>query len=112
MENTKSITITPSAVVEVKRLMALEKETPSYLRIGVEAGGCSGMSYSLSFEDQSTADDINFEFENLKVIVDAKALPYLAGTVLDYKTGLVGGGFSFNNPSAKRSCSCGSSFTC
>ena len=111
-ENVQKIEITASAVTEAKRLMTLEKNAPAYLRVGVEAGGCSGMSYSLSFDDKASESDIHFEFEDLKVVVASKALPYLAGTVLDFKTGLVGAGFSFNNPSAKRSCGCGSSFTC
>lgn len=105
------ITITESAVEEIKRLQALEKDAPVYLRLGVEAGGCSGMSYSMAFDSEKTDVDKEFEFPGLQVIVDMQALMYLSGTTLDFKNGLMGGGFSFTNPRAKRSCGCGSSFT-
>ncbi|MEW6052033.1 MAG: iron-sulfur cluster assembly accessory protein [Candidatus Zixiibacteriota bacterium] len=106
------ITLTPAAVTEVKRLIAEEKETNLFLRLGVTSGGCSGMSYSMAFDNQPGDFDREFDFEGLKVRVDLKALMYLAGTTLDFKGGLVGGGFQFHNPKAKRSCGCGSSFTC
>ncbi len=106
------ITVTPSAVVEVKRLMKLEKEENLYLRLGVDAGGCSGMSYSMVFDSEKTEFDREFLFEDLVVVVDFKALRPLAGTILDYQGGLLGGGFQFKNPNAKRSCGCGSSFSC
>jgi len=107
-----AVTLTESAVQEIERLRALEKEQPEYLRLGVVAGGCSGMSYSIAFETEKSDVDKEFEFFGLKVLVDLKALMYLAGTTLDYKSGLMGGGFNFHNPRAKRSCGCGSSFTC
>lgn len=107
-----SIVLTRSAVDEVNRLRAEEKDTPPYLRLGVAAGGCSGMSYTMAFDTEKTDTDREFDFYGLKVLVDLKALMYLAGTTLDYKGGLMGGGFNFDNPKAKRSCGCGSSFTC
>lgn len=110
--NEQVITLTPSAVAEVKRLISEEKEEGLFLRLGVAAGGCSGMSYSMSFDNQPGEFDREFEFDGLKVRVDLRALMYLAGTTLDYKGGLLGGGFGFSNPKAKRSCGCGSSFTC
>lgn len=106
------ISLTPSAIVEVKRLIAEEKESNLFLRLGISSGGCSGMSYSMSFDNQTTEFDREFDFDGLKVRVDLKALMYLAGTTLDYKGGLMGAGFQFHNPQAKRSCGCGSSFTC
>ncbi len=106
------ITVTPAAVSEVKRLMAQEKEENLFLRLGVTAGGCSGMSYSMAFDNTPSEFDREFDFEGLRVRVDLKALMYLAGTTLDYKGGLMGGGFAFTNPNARRSCGCGSSFTC
>src|SRR5512147_372192 len=117
-ENTKSpateqvIILTPSAVGEVKRLLAEEKDQNLFLRLGVAAGGCSGMSYTMSFDNNPSEFDREFDFDGVKVRVDLKALMYLAGTTIDYKSGLLGGGFSFSNPNAKRSCGCGSSFTC
>lgn len=106
------IFVTPSAVEEIKRLIAEENEDGLFLRLGVAAGGCSGMSYSMSFDNTAGEFDREFDFDGLKVRVDLKALMYLAGTTLDYKGGLMGGGFQFSNPKAKRSCGCGSSFSC
>lgn len=106
------INISPSAVTEVKRLMSQEQKEDAFLRLGVSTGGCSGMSYSMAIDDKPTDLDREFEFDGLKVRVDLKALMYLKGTHLDYENGLMGGGFKFSNPNAKRSCGCGSSFTC
>lgn len=110
--NEQVIFVTPTAISEVKRLLADEKETELFLRLGVTAGGCSGMSYSMAFDNNPSPFDREFDFDGLKVRVDLKALMYLAGTTLDYKGGLTGGGFQFSNPKAKRSCGCGSSFSC
>lgn len=106
------ITVTPSAVEEVKRLMAEERTEGLFLRLGVAAGGCSGMSYSMAFDNEKKEFDREFDFGGLKVVVELRALNYLQGTILDYKGGLMGGGFSFSNPNATRSCGCGSSFSC
>lgn len=104
--------ITSSAVTESKRLMSLEKGENLFLRLGVSSGCCSGMSYSMTFDNNPGDFDREFDFDGLKVRVDLKALKYLAGTTLDFTTGLLGGGFGFSNPNAKRSCGCGSSFSC
>ena len=106
------IDVTADAAGEISRLMALEKKPDLYLRLGVSSGGCSGMSYIMEFDSDKGQFDREFDFHGVKVIVDLKALQYLTGTVLDYKAALTGGGFSFENPNAKRSCGCGSSFTC
>ena len=106
------ITVTPSAIEEVKRLIAEEKQDNLFLRLGVSAGGCSGMSYSMAFDNEKKEFDREFDFDGLRVIVELRALTYLQGTILDYKGGLMGGGFSFSNPNATRSCGCGSSFSC
>ena len=111
-EETAIINVTADAATEIKRLMDQEKEDNLFLRLGVSSGGCSGMSYSMAFDSEQGQFDRGFDFHGVKVIVDLKALQYLTGTVLDYKSGLTGGGFSFENPNAKRSCGCGSSFTC
>ena len=108
---TTPIYVTEDAVREVNRLRSMEKDNPGYLRLGVSAGGCSGMSYTMAFETEKSELDKEFEFHGIKVVVDMKALMYLTGTTLDYKGGLMGGGFNFSNPRAKRSCGCGSSFT-
>lgn len=110
--NEQVIFVTPDAVAEVKRLIAEENEQGLFLRLGVASGGCSGMSYSMAFDSNAQEFDRQFDFNGLMVRVDLKALMYLAGTTLDYKGGLMGGGFQFINPKAKRSCGCGSSFSC
>jgi len=106
------IKISPSAVAEIKRLLAQENEPTLFLRLGVSAGGCSGMSYSMSFDNEPSELDRVFDYDGLPVRVDLKALMYLKGSELDYQSGMLGGGFKFSNPNAKRSCGCGSSFTC
>lgn len=106
------VNITAEAIEEIKRLMSEEKDNNLFLRIGVAAGGCSGMSYSMAFDTETTENDQNFEYNGIKVVIDNRAIPYLQGTILEYKGGLLGGGFNFNNPNARRSCGCGSSFTC
>jgi iron-sulfur cluster assembly accessory protein len=106
------VTITPEAATEIKRLIQLEHEQPLHLRIGVAAGGCSGMSYSMAFDTSIKDNDLQFDHDGITVLIDTAAAPYLAGCILEYKGGLLGGGFNFSNPNARRSCGCGSSFTC
>lgn len=108
----KSVLVTKGAGDEVKRLMAQEKEPNLFLRLGVAAGGCSGMSYTMAFDTEKQPNDIEFDFDGVKVLVDAKALAQLNGTILEFKGGLLGGGFAFSNPNARRSCGCGTSFSC
>ena len=106
------ITLTPPATQEVKRLIAKEQKPNLGLRIGVKGGGCSGLSYVVSIDDATPKQyDTVFEQEGVKVLVDAKSHLYLDGITIDYKNGLMGGGFEFNNPLAKKSCGCGHSFT-
>jgi len=104
------IDITPAAIKEIKRLMIEEGEEGLYLRLGVDPGGCSGLSYAMGFDTQKAANDREFDFDGVKTLVDIKALLYMAGTTLDFAGGLGGGGFKFVNPKATRSCGCGSSF--
>jgi len=111
-DTNRAVTVTEPAIGEIKRLLQQESESNLYLRIGVSAGGCSGMSYTMAFDTRKGADDEELDYDGVKVVVDSRALPYLAGTVLDYKGGMLGGGFHFENPNARRSCGCGSSFTC
>src|SRR5437868_3062491 len=103
------LTMTPGAVSEVKKLLAKENKPEIGLRIGVRAGGCSGFSYVLGF-DAPAADDQIQDIDGVKLVIDAKSVPYLDGTQLDYQDGLQGKGFTFSNPNATRSCGCGESF--
>ena len=80
------------------------------LRLGVRTSGCSGMAYKLEFADVSHPDDIEFESHGVRVLVDAKSLPYLDGTELDYAREGLNEGFKFNNPNVKDACGCGESF--
>lgn len=106
------ITLTPVAVQEVKRLIEKEQKPNFGLRVGVKGGGCSGMTYILGIEEASPKPyDAIFEQEGVKVLIDAKSHLYLDGTTIDYKQSLMGGGFEFQNPLAKKSCGCGTSFT-
>ncbi|QTE21279.1 HesB/IscA family protein [Polaribacter cellanae] len=85
--------------------------TKDYVRVGVKSGGCSGLSYDLTFDNKKTDDDKVFEENNVKLIVDKKSFLYLVGTTLEYSGGLNGKGFVFNNPNANRTCGCGESFS-
>jgi len=82
-----------------------------YIRVGVKSGGCSGLSYDLSFDNEEKENDKVFENNNIKIIVDKKSFLYLVGTELDYSGGLNGAGFIFKNPNANRTCGCGESFS-
>jgi len=81
------------------------------LRVGVRTSGCSGMAYKLEFVDETGEDDTVFESNGVKVVVDAKSLPYLDGMELDYAREGLNEGFKFNNPNVKDQCGCGESFT-
>jgi iron-sulfur cluster assembly protein len=105
------VTLTESAVSEIKRLMEAQSLQNVGLRMGVKGGGCSGLSYTLNFEPEVREGDQVFEISGIKVVVDHKSLLYLEGTTLDYVNGLSGTGFKFVNPNATRSCGCGSSFS-
>ena len=82
----------------------------TYIRVGVDSGGCSGLSYKLDFDSEIKESDKLFEDQDVKIVVDKKSFLYLIGTTLEYSGGLNGKGFSFNNPNASRTCGCGESF--
>jgi iron-sulfur cluster assembly protein len=108
----RGIKMTDVALSEVLRLRERKGED-LLLRVGVKGGGCSGLSYTMNFEDVGNIgpNDEVFDHEGFKVVSDKKSLLFLYGLVLDYSDDLLGGGFQFNNPNAERSCSCGSSFS-
>jgi len=83
----------------------------SFVRIGVETGGCSGLSYKLNFDKNINDNDKLIENNGVKVIIDKKSFLYLIGTTLNYFGGLNGKGFVFENPNANRTCGCGESFS-
>ena len=85
--------------------------TKDYVRVGVKSGGCSGLSYDLTFDKQIGDNDKVFEDNNIRIAVEKKSFLYLAGTILEFSGGLNGKGFVFNNPNASRTCGCGESFS-
>ncbi|MBK6522829.1 MAG: iron-sulfur cluster assembly accessory protein [Sphingobacteriaceae bacterium] len=104
-------------VSEEARQYALEliendnKPADSFIRVGVEGGGCSGLSYKLEFDNVLKEGDQIFEDKGIKIAVDRKSFLYLVGTELQYSGGLNGKGFVFSNPNASRTCGCGESFS-
>jgi iron-sulfur cluster assembly accessory protein len=106
----KPINFTENAIAKVKEIMAQQNPVPAGLRVGVVGGGCSGFSYSMSFENGAGMMDKTFDFDGLKVYVDATSLMYLKGVSVDYLETLEGAGFKFDNPNVKSTCGCGSSF--
>ena len=108
---TKPLILTATAIAKVKEIMAQQNPVPAGLRVGVVGGGASGLSYSMSFENGAGMMDKTFDFEGLKVYVDATSLMYLKGVNVDYIETLEGAGFKFDNPNVKSTCGCGSSFS-
>jgi iron-sulfur cluster assembly accessory protein len=104
------VNLTPTAVVKVKEIMGQQNPVPAGLRIGVVGGGCSGFSYSMSFENAPGVMDKVYTFDELKVYVDATSAMYLNGCIVDFVETLEASGFKFENPNVKSTCGCGSSF--
>jgi iron-sulfur cluster assembly protein len=111
-ENTSTtplVGITEEAVTEIKKLLANEPGKTG-LRMSIQGGGCSGMSYGLSFDNAQENDHV-IEASDIKVFIDPKSAIYLKGTVLHFDGGLQGKGFTIKNPQAKSTCGCGQSFS-
>ena len=105
------ITVTDSAKKQAVRLMEDDGKDGFFIRVGVEGGGCSGLMYQLTFDNEEKDGDKSFEDNGVKVVVDKKSFLYLIGTTLDFSGGLNGKGFVFSNPNADRTCGCGESFS-
>ena len=107
------IKVSDTAKKKVVALMIDEgfDATKDFVRVGVKSGGCSGLSYDLTFDNKKEEKDKVFEENNVRIIVDKKSFLYLVGTTLEYSGGLNGKGFVFNNPNANRTCGCGESFS-
>ena len=103
------ISLTPSAVEEVKTLLALPENAGKHMRYYVEQGGCSGMQYGMVFDEKREGDLVS-EQDGVNVLVDPISVSYLRGMVVDFSDALSGGGFKISNPNAKQSCGCGKSF--
>jgi iron-sulfur cluster assembly protein len=105
------IAVTPTAASQMQRLLA-KREDARGLRVGIKAGGCSGFEYVFEWEAAPKADDLVFDGpDGVKVWVDPRSHRLLDGTTLDYDTSLVSRGFIFQNPHAKQTCGCGTSFS-
>jgi len=109
--DTKPLALTSTAIAKVKEIMAQQNPVPAGLRVGVTGGGCSGFQYSMQFENGAGMMDKTFDFDGLKVYVDATSLMYLKGVNIDYVETMEGAGFKFDNPNVKSTCGCGSSFS-
>jgi iron-sulfur cluster assembly protein len=103
-----------SEIAAAKALTLIREECldpdTAFLRVGVKSGGCSGLSYEMTFVAESREGDQLFEDQGVRVLVEKKSLLYLLGTTLEYSGGLNGKGFEFKNPNATRTCGCGESF--
>lgn len=107
-----SITISEEAAHHVKEFAAAEGNSEADLRVGVKGGGCSGLTYILEIVNDGPRDTDKIIDENgVRLFVDKKSYVFLAGTILEYSGGLNGKGFVFNNPNAKTTCGCGTSFS-
>jgi iron-sulfur cluster assembly protein len=108
-----TIHVTERAAKKIRVLLEKEGVSPEIggLRVGVQGGGCSGLSYAMRLDTQPRDRDKVIEEFGTRVFVDPKSLLYLNGTTLDYEETLMRQGFVFQNPNAARSCGCGSSFT-
>jgi len=106
-----TISISKEAAEHVRRFVEQAGKPDAKLRVGVKGGGCSGLTYVLDMVDEPTEGDKSIEEHGLKLYIDRKSYVYLAGTTLEYSGGLNGKGFVFNNPNAKTTCGCGTSFS-
>ena len=104
------ITLTENAISKLKDLFAEENNPSLKLRTFVQGGGCSGMQYGFTFDEDQNEDDFDFNFDGVPVVVDSMSAQYLQGATIDYKEDLMGASFSIDNPNAETTCGCGSSF--
>jgi iron-sulfur cluster assembly accessory protein len=105
------LNLTATAIAKVREIMATQDPIPAGLRVGVVGGGCSGFQYSMAFENQAGMMDKVFNFDGLKVFIDATSLMYLNNCTVDYVETFEAAGFKFDNPNVKSTCGCGSSFS-
>lgn len=111
MSDTKIIEITEKAVEQIAKIFSDQENSEAKgVRLGVVGGGCSGLSYKIDFDYKKEKDNV-LEFESFNVFIDPKSSIYLKGVVLDFKDGLQGKGFVFQNPNATNTCGCGESFS-
>jgi len=105
------VVLSPQAIPHLKRLIAKDGRPDVVLRVGVKGGGCSGLEYVIRLDTRRLPQDFETDFDGVRVVCDAKSAKFLRGATLEYTGDLIGGAFKFDNPNAKRSCGCGTSFT-
>ena len=105
------ILVSDNARDKLNQLLIEDNSGQEYVRVGVESGGCSGLVYKLDFDDSMNNEDELVEHNDIKLVINKKSILFLAGTTLEYSSGLNGKGFVFNNPNANRTCGCGESFS-
>ena len=105
------ILVSDNARDKLNQLLIEDNSGKEYVRVGVESGGCSGLVYKLDFDDSMNNEDELVEHNDIKLVINKKSILFLAGTTLEYSSGLIGKGFVFNNPNANRTCGCGESFS-
>jgi iron-sulfur cluster insertion protein len=103
--------IKTGAVTKLRELIAEEGNPALMLRVFVQGGGCSGMSYGFTFEEIKNEDDFDFAYEDVKIVIDSMSMQYLQGADIDYREDVMGSSFVINNPQAQTTCGCGSSFS-
>ena len=101
----------PAAVDKIKQLVAEEGNPALMLRVFVQGGGGSGMQYGFTFDEVKNEDDFDFEYADIKVLVDSMSMQYLQEATINYKEDLMGASFVIDNPQAQTTCGCGSSFS-
>jgi iron-sulfur cluster assembly protein len=111
VDSTLDLKLTETAIEQVKKLLARDNRAGQGLRVAVTGGGCSGHSYKLDFDKEQKPDDTVLEWNGVKVYIDSASAPLLQGMVIDFESGLYGGGFKFSNPNATATCGCGTSFS-
>jgi iron-sulfur cluster assembly protein len=108
---TDNITLTENAAKRVNAILTGEKKEGFFLRVSVSDGGCSGMSYNLTFDNKEQEFDKIYISKDIKILCDIKSWFYVKGTEIDFSDDLLAGGFKLNNPNANRTCGCGTSFS-
>ena len=107
----EQITLTKNAAKRVNAILTGEGKKDYFLRVNVSGGGCSGMSYNLTFDNEEKEFDKLYESRCVKIVCDIKSWFYVKGTEIDFSDDLLSGGFKLNNPNANRTCGCGTSFS-
>jgi len=103
--------IDQTAIVKIKDILAEETNPNLMLRVFVQGGGCSGMSYGFTFDEEKNEDDFDFVYNDVKILVDSMSMQYLQGAKIRYSDDIMGSKFVIDNPNAETTCGCGSSFS-